>query len=208
MAPMFALSIPKWSALLALSAVAAFAQDAPVIREHTVEVGLFSGASYGIDEARVMGGGNISFGLTKQILPYAEFSYFPGIGRRQVGTFPTTGRPFTAMYSITISDFHGGVHIRFIRAEQRIVPYGVFGVGVLHSYDRTVTATYTDATGTNRIDLSVPSRNDFAVNFGGGIRFYVNERFGFRIEAKGYKPTGAFDDLFGKAEAGIFFQLR
>jgi hypothetical protein len=187
----------------------ALAQDAPVIRAHTFEVGLFTGASYGIDEARVMGGGNVSFGLTKQILPYVEYSYFPGIGRKEEGIFPGTGRPFTTSYSIPISDFHGGVHIRFIRAERRVVPYGVFGMGVLHSFARTVEATFSDASGPfNRVQLDVPSRNDFAVNFGGGMRFYVNQRFGFRVEAKAYKPSGPFSDIFGKAEGGIFFQLR
>lgn len=195
--------------MVMFSLCSALAQDAPVIRAHTFEVGLFTGASYGIDEARVMGGGNVSFGLTKQILPYVEFSYFPGIGRKQEGIFPGTGRPFTTSYSIPIADFHGGVHIRFVRAERRVVPYGVFGMGVLHSFDRTVDATYSDASGPfNRVQLDVPSRNDFAVNFGGGIRFYLTQRFGFRLEAKAYKPTGPFNDVFGKAEAGIFFQLR
>lgn len=184
------------------------AQDVPTIRQHTVEVGLFSGASYGIDEARVMGGANVSIGLTRRVLPYVELGYFPGIGRRQAGFFSATGRPYSASYSIPISDFHAGVHIRIIRPERRVVPYGVLGAGLLHSFARNVTARYESAEGATELALTAPSRNDFAINFGGGIRFYANERFGFRVEAKAYRPTGLFTDTFGKAEAGIFFQFR
>jgi len=185
------------------------AAQVPVVRANSFEIGGFFGASYGIDQFRAMGGGNVTYAINKYILPYVEYSYFPGIGRVENGTFAGTGNPYTLRYAIPLSDFHGGVHIRFPIHEKPIVPYAVFGVGALTHFDHTVNATYTVAgqmTQTSQLD--VPGGSDFAVNFGGGLRYYVTQRFGFRVEAKAYKPTGAFTQVFGKVEGGIFIQLR
>ena len=153
--------------------------------------------------------GNVTFAVNKYILPYAEFSYFPGIGRSTSGTFPGTGRPFTTTYSLPLSDFHGGVHIRIPIKEKPIVPYLVFGLGGLTNFSRTVTANYTDATGsTTQLPLTVAGGTAFAINTGGGIRFYMGQRYGLRVEAKAYKPYGDYPDVFGKVEVGFFFQLR
>jgi hypothetical protein len=185
------------------------AQTLSVIRPGSFEVGPFFGASYGIDQTRFMTGGNITFAVNKYILPYAEYSYFPGIGREQSGTFPGTGVPYTLKYSIPLSDFHGGVHIRLPIHEKPIVPYLVFGLGGLTHFSRTVTATYTDTSGNSlQQQVSAPGGTDFAINMGGGLRYYINQRFGLRVEAKAYKPTGVFSQTFGKVEGGFFFQLR
>jgi len=184
------------------------AQSGAFLSAGNTEVNGFLGTSFGIDKARVMGGGNISYAVSKHLLPYAEFSYFPGIGRRQEGTFPGTGRPYTATYQIPLVDFHGGVHVRLPIRESRVVPYGVIGAGVIHSLARTVDATYDLGGSTVSQTLSAPARSDFAVNFGGGLRFYATQRFGFRLEAKAYKPTGTFSQVFAKFEGGVFFQIR
>jgi hypothetical protein len=194
--------------LIAVSPHAA-AQSKSVIRSGSIEIGPFLGASYGIDQTRFMGGGNVTFAANKYILPYAEFSYFPGIGRSTSGVFPGTGRPFTTTYSLPLSDFHGGVHIRIPIKEKPIVPYLVFGLGGLTNFSRTVTANYTDATGsTTQLPLTVAGGTAFAINTGGGIRFYMGQRYGLRVEAKAYKPYGDYPDVFGKVEVGFFFQLR
>jgi hypothetical protein len=185
------------------------AQSKSLVRSGSFEVGPFLGASYGIDKFRVIGGGNVTFAINKYILPYVEYSYFPGIARVSSGTLGGTGAPFTQSYSIPLSDFHGGVHIRIPLRESPVVPYLVFGLGGLTNSSRTVTATYTDASGhPAQIQLPVQGGTNFAVNFGGGIRYYISQRFGVRVEAKGYKPSGTFTDTFGKVEAGFFFQLR
>lgn len=185
-------------------------QNVSVVRANSFEVGGFVGASYGIDDFRVMGGGNVTYAVNKYILPYAEYSYFPGIGRQSKGTFPGTGAPYTLNYSIPLSDFHGGVHIRLpIFREKPVVPYAVFGLGGLTNSSRNVTASYTDASGAvTQQQIPVTGNTEFAVNGGGGLRFYIGQRYGFRLEAKAYKPTGAFGNTFGKVEAGFFFQLR
>ena len=187
----------------------AFAQSAPYLSPNTFEVGAFAGSSYGLDKYRFMGGGNVTYGITRHILPYAEFSYFPGIQRRTSGQFAGTGQPFDITFDVPIADFHGGVHIRMPIKESRYVPYAVFGMGLLRSFERDYLATVTFPDGTTEmIPGTAPASNDFAVNFGGGVRFYTNQRLGFRIEAKAYKPTGNFTQVFGKVEGGIFIQFR
>lgn len=200
-------------ALFFCVAVSSAVAQVSVVRAGSVEIGPFIGASYGIDRWRLMGGGNITYALkNKYVLPYFEYSYFPGIGRKFTGTFPTTGRQYTASYSIPISDIHGGVHIRVPIRESPVVPYLVFGMGALVNPARTVSVSYADVSGPfQTVNLDVPRTSDFAINAGGGLRFYIGGtgRFGFRAEAKVYKPTGTFSDsTFGKVEAGLFFQLR
>ena len=48
-------------------------------RAGSLELGGFAGASYGIDQFRIMGGGNATFAANRWLLPYVEYSYFPGI---------------------------------------------------------------------------------------------------------------------------------
>jgi hypothetical protein len=196
-------------AVLFATSVSLYAQSAPHLSPNTFEVGGFIGSSYGLDEFRVMGGGTITYGINRSILPYAEFCYCPGIPREQTSTFQGTNDQFVARFNIPVSDFHGGVHIRMPIRESRVVPYAVFGMGVLHTYGRTVEAEYQiPGLGTQRQQLPVSASTDFAVNWGGGLRYYTTQRFGMRLEAKAYKPTGQFTGIFGKVEWGFFFQFR
>jgi len=197
-------------ALLMVNSVPeAGAQSKSVVRAGSFEIGPFLGASYGIDRFRFMGGGNVTFAVNKYVLPYVEFSYFPGIARTSSGTFEGTGRPFTTTYTVPLADFHGGIHLRLpVFREKPVVPYLVFGAGGLTHFDKTVNATFNDGVTTLPVTFKAAGGTDFAVNTGGGIRFYVGQRFGFRVEAKAYKPTGDYPDVFGKVEGGVFFQLR
>ncbi|MBI2689684.1 MAG: outer membrane beta-barrel protein [Acidobacteria bacterium] len=190
--------------LVALGTAGLQAQTASVVRSGSYEVGGFVGASYGIDEFRWMGGGNVTYAANKYILPYAEFSYFPGIGRKISRTIPGLTAPVVIAYNIPLTDFHGGVHIRMPIREFPIVPYGVFGVGMIHAPERTFNVTVEQLP----IQFVSGSSTDAAINFGGGLRYYINQRFGIRAEAKAYKPTGQFKDTFGKVEFGFFIQLR
>jgi hypothetical protein len=201
----------RFCAFMCFSCAFASAQ-VPAVRASSFEVGGFVGSSYGLDSYRVMGGGNLTYGITKYILPYVEYSFFPGIEREVKGTSVATGLPFAVRYDIPVSDFHGGVHIRVAIRESRLVPYGVFGLGGLTSSDRTATATFQDAAGTHTFPFPIAGSTDFAINGGGGLRYYFGQRYGIRVEAKVYKPYGdagrGFTDPFGKVEFGFFFQLR
>lgn len=191
----------------------AFAQ-VPEIRANSFEIGGFVGASYGIDAARVMGGGNVSYAVNKWLLPYVEYSYFPGFQRTQHSTGSltvngvTTTYPVESIYTLDLSDFHGGVHIRVPIRESKLVPYGVFGLGGIIYPTETVKAVKHQPTGTVTETNKYNGATDFTVNFGGGLRYYINQSWGVRLEAKVYKPTGLFTDVFGKVEFGVFVQLH
>ena len=189
--------------LAALGTTGLPAQTASVVRSGSYEVGGFAGASYGIDKARWMGGANVTYAANKYILPYAEFSYFPGIGRKQSRTIPGLIAPVNISYNIPLTDFHGGVHIRLPIRELPVVPYGVFGVGMIHAPERQFNVNVEGI----QIPFTSAASTNAAVNFGGGLRYYINQRFGVRAEAKVYKPTGQFKETFGKVEFGFFIQL-
>lgn len=188
--------------LVAISAVSAFGQVSAV-RSGSFEIGPFVGASYGIDKFHAMAGANVTYALNKYFLPYFEYSYLPGIPHN------TVGGGCSGTLSTRLNDIHGGLHIRlpFLK-ESPIVPYGVFGMGVLEYPDRVTTVTCPGLT----TMVPFPGGADFTINGGGGLRYYIGAsgRFGLRAEAKVYKPTqGPFsNDTIGKVEFGIFFQLR
>ncbi len=206
---------------LVCSVSIASAQTAP-IRQGSFEVGGFVGASYGVSAGAVMGGGNVSYAATKNLLPYVEYSYFPSIQHTITGTIPGTGNPISASFPTSASDFHVGVHVRFPIRESRWAPYGVLGVGSFTIGSGTIhSINYTDANGPQMIaglNLPIAKSTNVAVNFGGGVRYYVTPKYGFRVELKGYKPfngsttasgfTESFNNAFLKAEGGFFLQFR
>jgi hypothetical protein len=198
------------SVLLIASTVGAAFGQVSYVRPGSFELGPFVGASYGIVNAQYMVGGNLTFAVNKFILPYVEYSYLPQVAKPVLGTAATSGSPFTVNTNISFSDFHGGVHLRFPIHEKPIVPYLAFGVGAL---------THSSQSGTGLIINPSPfppspftftqtGGSDFAINGGGGLRYYFNQRYGIRVEAKVYKPTGLFNNAFGKVEFGFFYQFR
>jgi hypothetical protein len=192
----------------ALSSITAIAQNAPIIREGVTEVGGFIGASYGIDQTRVMGGGNVVYSLTRTFMPFGEVSYFPGIGRTQ----SVTGIPgATERFSVPLTDFNAGFHLRVPIPKSRIIPYGVISIGGIHTPQRQVTATFPNPANPGQVVTTPPfqvnSSTDFAVSGGGGLRYYATERLGFRGEFKAYKPTGTYTNPFYRVTFGIFYQF-
>jgi hypothetical protein len=210
----YVLMIRNAPSVLALAVVTFVPQSCfsqiSVVRSGSFEVGGFVGASYGVDKFRVMGGGNGTYAINKWLLPYVEYSYFPGVARKI--SQPIAGLSNTVAngtFSLPLSDFHGGVHIRLPIRESPIVPYLVFGVGTLTHFKKPVDLSYLGADNvTHSFATTDPGGTDFSVNFGGGLRYYINQRFGLRVEAKAYKPNSSITSVFGKVEGGFFFQLR
>lgn len=216
-------SLAKLALLLGLFATTAAAQSAAVVRQGSYEIGGMVGASYGIDKFRIMGGGNVTFAATRVVLPYFEYTYFPGLGRQVEIPVSGTNRVATSEFETPLQDVHGGVHIRIPIAESKLVPYLVAGVGVIRSPARTVGLEVPTAGDPIVVDFDLPADTTPAANFGGGVRYYVNQRFGFRIEAKAYTPLADFSEgvpasggagvtpqskVFSKVVGGIFIQLR
>jgi hypothetical protein len=204
------LNLPIKNFLIACAGAAvitasAFAQGA-IIRQGVTEVGGFVGASYGIDQTRVMGGGNVVYSLTREFMPFAELSYFPGIGRSQ----KVVGTSATETFSVPLTDFNAGFHLRIPIPRSRIIPYGVISAGGVHTPGRNITANLMlpGNGGTIQQMLPVEAETQFAVSGGGGIRYYTTERLGFRAEFKAYKPTsGTFTDPFYRVAFGFFYQF-
>jgi len=202
--------IPFWTVIVSMIfAGAAFGQgNVPWLRTGSFEAGGFVGGSYGIVNAQYMVGGNLTVAATPRILPYVEYTYLPGVAFPKVSV--PAGDTYMTNRSASFSDFHGGLHIRLPIHESPVVPYLVVGAGVLTHFQQSFTVTVTPPGGTPfPLTQTVPAGSDFAFNAGFGIRYYLrSERFGFRTEAKFYKPVGTYNSVFGKAEFGFFYQFH
>ena len=185
--------------LFLLFTASAAAQQGPIVHQGTTEIGGFIGSSYGLDSWRAMGGGNVAYAVTRLVMPYAEFSYFPGIQRN--ASFPSGSVGF----SVPVSDAHAGIHLRMPLGESSIVPYLVAGAGMLRFGNADVKIKFPDGT---TLSDTIKGESNFAANFGGGVRIYTREHVGFRVEAKVYKPTGTYTDPFYKVEGGVFIQFK
>jgi hypothetical protein len=206
------LNLPIKNFLIACAGAAvltasAFAQGA-IIRQGVTEVGGFVGASFGIDQTRVMGGGNVVYSLTRTFMPFGEFSYFPGIGRSQ--SIPGIAGA-TETFSVPLTDFNAGFHLRVPIPRSRIIPYGVISAGAIHTPSRTVTGSFQNSLASGQTitnTFPVDATTSFAVSGGGGIRYYTTERLGFRAEFKAYKPTsGTYTSPFYRVAFGFFYQF-
>ncbi len=179
---------------------------APAVATGNIEVGAFVGESYGLDKFRPMFGGNVAYGLTRALYPFFEASYLPGIERQL-----DEGNSVAVRYKVNITDVHGGLHIRFPIGGSRIVPYGVAGLGIVRSSSYTNSASAVGGQ-LNLGSSTVPANTSFAVNFGGGLRFFITERIGIRVEFKAFVPTsspvGTSNALFYRLAIGPYFQVR
>ena len=205
------LIVQVWVAVCwSVTVPAALSQDVPSVKSGNFELGLFGGESYGLDRFRPMGGANIAYGLSRVFFPFAEVSYLPGI-LRDVNV-PTGGTTSSQQFSINMTDFHAGVHIRVPRPDSRIVPYAVAGLGFVRGSESTGTVYNVSNFGVVPFTQRIPSSVNFAVDFGGGLRFFFNERFAIRLEMKGFKPTSAPIPLepkvFYRFAIGPVFQFR
>lgn len=197
--------------LIVAGALCASGQTSAV-RSGSLEIGPFLGGSYGVDKFHVMAGGNVTYALKNRIvLPYFEYSYFPGIPH-QLSVPLSGGQPLIDNFKVTFSDVHAGVHIRIPIKEKPVVPYLVFGMGAMIYPGRTDSVAGSLGGQPITLPVTVSGGADFTINGGGGIRYYMGKSgtYGFRTEAKYYHiANGAFSGTnFGKVEVGFFFQIH
>jgi opacity protein-like surface antigen len=195
----------------------AVAQAVPTTKQGNLELGLFAGESYGLDRFRPMGGGNFAYGVSRYLYPFVEASYLPGILRTE--DLPNS---YSLRYNVNMTDFHGGIHFRVPLAERRVIPYGVAGLGLVRESQTTGYLTLPGFAGQSATSTSsIAAVTSFAVNFGAGLRFFITERFGLRLEFKAFKPVSASNleltvntptplqaHMFYRFAIGPYFQLR
>jgi hypothetical protein len=185
-------------------------QSGAILRRGTTEIGGFAGRTFGVDTATAMGGGNISYAVLREVMVLGEFSYFPGVEQ----TTAVTGIPgATARIKVPLEDFNFGIHFR-VPVPGRVIPYGVISFGALHINSNTLSVSVPDPFRPGQFTVTpvpVASSSTYATSFGGGIRFYAGEHYGFRVEAKGYKPTGNVAGTLGgqsiSTPLGVFYRV-
>ena len=188
--------------------------DIPYLAKGNVELNGFVGAAAGGGNTSLGAGGNLAVAVHRNVMPYVEYSYFPG----SLGASLNVMNPIGGTNDVALAtgkaarqDFHGGVHLRFPIGRSKIVPYAAFGVGALFISSAKGTIVVPVGNGTTRtFDTTLPSETETAVNFGGGIRIYTKENFGLRLEVKGYRPVSGnyVRDTFMKATVGFFWYSK
>jgi opacity protein-like surface antigen len=153
------------------------------------EVAAYAGGVFGIG-SHPAGGVTFTTALSRYTMFGAELG-FASLGdegfRTPSGSQVSRSRLF---------DFNGHVHVR-IPVRRYWEPYIAIGAGLLHSTSERIVTTPSG----NVIEDS--SDNDFAFQIGGGLRYFIGEKWGVRPEWKFY----ASDRNFSKLSVGVFYQF-
>jgi opacity protein-like surface antigen len=153
------------------------------------EIAAYAGGVFGIG-SHPAGGVTFMTALSRYTMFGAELG-FASLGSDGFRT-PATSQ----VSSARLFDFNGHVHVR-IPVRRYWEPYITIGAGLLHS---TAERVITSPMG-NTVEDS--SDNDFAFHIGGGLRYFVRDKWGLRPEWKYY----ASDRNFSKLSIGVFYQF-
>jgi Outer membrane protein beta-barrel domain len=167
-------------------AAACYAQE-PRLVEVNGQVGLVSGIG-----THGSFGGGMGVALTPRVLGYGEFSYIPLGGASS--SVPAFG--LQAGGSAKAYNFNVGGQYQFSRSNN-MTPYAGFGLGVLHAAS-SYSSTFGGVTVSGK-----SSSSDLYFNLGGGVRYPVNERWGFRPELMIFAGSNTYVRMGG----GIFYNL-
>src|SRR5262245_42080703 len=176
-------SMPVFGAIVICVAMSAasYAQEPRQI-EADAQVGIVSGIG-----THGSFGGGIGVELTPRILGYGEFSYIPLGGTSSTVVAPL---PVQTEGSARAFNFNVGGRYDFSRSVS-MAPYAAFGVGILRS-----SSSFSSSFGGTTISGS-GSSNDFYFNIGGGLRYYVNDRWGWRPEVMVFAGSNTYVRLGG-----------
>ena len=165
-----------------------FGQDLePAKVEATGMVGVLTGIG-----THGMVGGSIAAAIRNRFSVIGEFSYIP-LGSDNVDVLGVR----TEFSAKAISFNFGGQYQ--LRESRKVSPYVGAGVGFLHSSSSSsVTTTF------QGFDFNGGSSDTNAyLSLGGGARYHVNSRWGFKPELMLFLGH----QTFGRASAGIFYQF-
>jgi hypothetical protein len=156
--------------------------------EATGQIGLVSGiGTHGAF------GGSFGGALSEHVLAFGEFLYIP------LGSSTVRVLGVNQSVSARSFNFDGGLQYQF-RKHGVMVPYAGVGLGLLHS-----SASISNSFSFQGFNFSTGgSSNDFYVNLGGGVRYYVTEQWGFRPEFTIF----AGPNTFVRIGAGVFYQFK
>ena len=157
--------------------------------EATGHVGLALGVGTRAAFAGTLGGA-----INERVFVLGEFGYIPLGGANISGVTP--GGPFEFDSGGKILSFMAGAQYQF-NSQRSFVPYAGAALGVVHSSGETESTV-----GSVTQNISV-TRNDFFVSFGGGARYYVKDRWGFKPEVMIF----AGKDSFVRVGVGMFYQF-
>ena len=175
------------AALAVISSVASFGQGlVPGSVEVTGHLGVVSGiGSHGSF------GGSVGTPITDRMMLSGDLSYIPLGG----GSVSINGA--TSSSSAKAFNFNGNLQYQFTPAHA-VVPYAGAGLGFLHSSF----SSSSNLPGTTPFSAQGGS-TDLYFNMGGGLRYYVNERWGFRPEFMVFAGSNTYVRLAG----GIFYKF-
>jgi len=155
------------------------------------EAAAFTGGTFGLGSHPVVGGG-LGIAFSRYGMGVLETSYAP-LGSETLRVFPGAA---TAQDS-HLYDFNLGLHLR-VPVRGRLAPYGILGVGFLwDKYSRTLV----DSAGVAQV--SHYTNFNFGFQTGGGLRYYIGEKWGIRPEFKVIVSTQTYTRL----SVGVFYVL-
>src|SRR5262249_6458313 len=135
-------------------------------------------------------GGSLSAPISDHLVLAGDLSYIP------MGGASVTVGNITTSSSANAFNFNGNLQYQF-KALRATVPYAGGGLGFL----RSSFSTSSNIPGTN---FNVQgSSTDMYFNAGGGLRYYVKERWGFRPEVMVFAGSTTYVRL----AAGLFYQF-
>ena len=169
-----------------LPAVLAFGQSGET---DIGEIAAYAGGVFGVG-SHPAGGITFTSALSRYTMFGAELG-FASLGSEGFRT-PATSEVSRAR----LFDFNGHVHVR-IPVRRYWEPYIAIGAGLLHSTAERIVTTPTG----NTVEDS--SDNDFAFQIGGGLRYFIGQKWGVRPEWKYY----ASERNFSKLSVGVFYQF-
>jgi opacity protein-like surface antigen len=157
--------------------------------ETTGHVGLAMGVG-----TRAAFAGTLGTAINDRVFVLGELGWIPLGGTSASGQ--TGGSSFEFDSGGKILTFMAGAQYQF-NAQRSFVPYAGAGLGLVHSSGETRT---TIGGSTQTINVS---SNNFYMSIGGGARYYVKDRWGFKPELMVF----AGEDSFVRLGVGMFYQF-
>ena len=138
--------------------------------------------------------GTVGTAVSKSVFVLGEFGWIPTGGANASGSTPAGSFQFDT--GGNVFSFMGGVQYQF-KQTHSFVPYGGLAFGLVHS-SGSVESTVGGST-----QNVYESSDHFYVSFGGGARYYVKDRWGFKPELMVFGG----DDTYFRFGVGMFYQF-